>query len=328
MSRKPEMLNQRLGVALRIGASLALLAGVLWWANPREVAAKLVDVSLLGLLSVVLLHTGDRLLMAYKWRRLLRARDLPIGLGEAIRAYYVSSFAGMFLPMTVGADLVRLGAMRRSEISSSNMVASIAIERALGAVSQALFCLLSLGLIAGLRLKLAIPFTGLAALVGAMVVVLTLAMPLSFRLAAIADERWSGRQGLLAKLAGLAREYAAWQQHPREIWLFLLLTLLEGFFPIITYVAAAWALGVPTTVVEMTAVVPIVYLFARLPVSLGGLGAEQVGFVAAAALVGIGTDSAAAVSFLVVFALLVALVPGALAWLLARGEREPDSVDA
>ncbi len=322
------MSNKRLGVALRIGASLALVAGVLWWADPQEVAARLVGVSLTGFSIVVLLHTGDRLLMAYKWRRLLRARDLPIGHGEAIRVYYVSSFAGVFLPMTVGADLVRLGAMRRSEISSSNLVASIAIERALGAVSQGLFCLLSLGLIASLRLKLEVPFAGLAALVGAMVVILTLTMPLSFRLAKALDERWSGRPGLLGKLAVLAHEYAAWRRHPREIWLFLLLTLLEGFFPILTYVAAAGALGVPTTVVEMTAVVPIVYLIARLPVSLGGLGAEQGGFVVAAALVGIGKDSALAMSFLVWFALLVALLPGAVAWLLARRDRAPDSVSS
>ena len=113
--------------------------------------------------------------MAYKWHRLLRVRDLDIGLGEAVRAYYISSFAGVFLPMTVGADLVRIGALQGGRVSNTNLVASIAIERGLGALSQAVFCVLSVLLIAALQLQVDVPVGGLLALAAAIVATLTLA---------------------------------------------------------------------------------------------------------------------------------------------------------
>ena len=49
--------------------------------------------------------------MAWKWWLLVRSRDAALGLWAAVRAYYLASFAGYFLPMTVGADAVRIGAL-------------------------------------------------------------------------------------------------------------------------------------------------------------------------------------------------------------------------
>lgn len=312
-------MSRRLKFAVRIAMSVGLLALAFWYVGDRGVLSTLGNATLVGVLTVIGLHTGDRLLMAYKWRRLLLARDLQIGLGEAIRAYYISSFAGVVLPMTVGADVVRVAALRRGTISTSNLVASIAIERALGALSQAVFCVLSVLLIAAMQLQLEIPAGGLLAMVAVIIVVLTVAMPVSFGLAAELSRRGHDKPGIRGKLASLAHDYAAWRSHPREIWVFLLLTLLEGFFPILTYLAAASALGVPTNLVAMTAIIPLVYLVARIPlIGVAGIGPEQLGFVAAAGLIGIGDANALAMSLLVLTGLLVALLPGAIAWMLAR----------
>ncbi len=308
------------GLAIRLALSLGLIALVVWWVDPRQLAGRLASVSAVGLAAVIGLHTGDRLLMAYKWRRLVLAKGLPIGLGESIRAYYVSSFAGVFLPMTVGADLVRLGALRRSTVSSSNLLASIAIERALGALSQAVFCGFSLAIIVALQLQEQVPVRTVGLLAGGVMLGLSLALPASFALADRVAGATRDRQGLVGKIGRLAGEYAEWRQYPREIWVFLLLTFAEGFFPILTYLTAAWALGVPATVVHMAAVVPIVYLLARMPVSVVGIGAEQASFAFfASLLLSMNEADAAAISFLVSpIALLLALLPGAGAWVMSR----------
>ena len=154
----------------------------------------------------------------------------------------------------------------------------------------------------------------------AAVLILSSSLPLSFRIAASARRRLASRPGLAGRLGALAGEYAGWRDHPREIWIFLLLTLIEGVFPIATYLAAATALDVPTTAVEMAAVVPVVYLVARLPISAAGVGVEQGGFAYAAAWLGLMAHApAAAISFLVSpITLLIALLPGLVAWVRAR----------
>lgn len=311
---------RRLRLALRLGVSFGLVAFVLWRAGLGDVMAILGGISLAEGALVVLLHTGDRMLMAYKWRRLLIAKGLDVGFGEATRAYYVSSFASIFLPMTVGADIVRVSIMRGSRASTETVIASIALERALGALSQAVFCAFSVALIVALQMQMPVETSTLAVAAIAAVLVLSASLPLSFRVAAVARERLGEASGLAGKLGILAGEYASWRNHPREIWTFLLLTLLEGLFPIATYLAAAAALGVPTTAVEMAAVVPVVYLVARLPISAAGIGVEQGGFAYAATWLGLMAQApAAAISFLVSpIALMVALLPGLAAWARAR----------
>ncbi len=322
MSRIP----RRLQLALRLGVTLGFVAVVLWRAGLGDVVDALGRASLTGAGVVVLLHTGDRMLMAYKWRRLLLAKGVDVGLGEAIRGYYVSSFASIFLPMTVGADVVRITVMRGGRISTETLIASIALERALGALAQAVFCAFSVALILALRMQVPVDGSTLMMSAAAAVAVLSLSLPLSFKIAANAQARLALRAGLPGKLGALAGEYASWSGHPREIWVFLLLTLIEGLFPIATYLAAAAALQVPTTVVEMAAVVPIVYLVARLPISAAGIGVEQGGFAYAATWLGLMAQApAAAISFLVSpITLLIALLPGLVAWAGTRRGRSAE----
>ncbi len=316
-------MRARAGLWARLAASAALVALLLWKVDAAAVGRQLASASAAGVALVVLLHTADRLLMAVKWRGLLVARGLDPGLGEAVRAYYVSSFAGVFLPMTVGADLVRVGALRRAHVATRHVVASIALERLLGALAQALFCLVSVGLLVALRLRLRLPVGTLALAAALLLVAATLALPLSFRLATALAAAWSEADGLRGRLAELAHTYAAWRDQPAALRRFFLLTLLEGLLPITTYAAAAWALGVPVAWLQLVALVPLVYLLARLPVSVAGIGVEQGSYTAAAAaLFGQPEAAAAAVSFLVSpIALLVALTPGALAWLWRRDHR-------
>lgn len=313
-------MKARTATILRLSTSVALVALVLWWVDAPRLLTTLRSAAPVWVAVVVALHTGDRLLMAYKWRRLLLARGAWVSAADAVRAYYISSFAGVFLPMTVGADVVRVGAMRGSGPATSTVIASIALERALGALSQAVFCALSLLVIAALQLDLAVSLPTLGLAMAAMLAALTAALPLSFGMARWLADRSADRGGVIGKLGALAGEYADWRDHPREIWIFLALTLFEGLFPIVTYVAAARAVGSPTTLVEMTAIVPIVYLVARLPISFSGIGVELGGFAAAAsALIGMVPATAAAISFLVSpITLLIALLPGALAFVNSR----------
>ncbi|HTG49776.1 MAG TPA: lysylphosphatidylglycerol synthase transmembrane domain-containing protein, partial [Gemmatimonadales bacterium] len=136
--REPERGRQeggRRGLRLRIAVSFALLLLLVLFVDWRRLGARLAAADPVLMLAVVALATLDRLLMAWKWWLLVRSRDASLGLWAAVRAYYLASFAGYFLPMTVGADAVRIGALSRTS-RPAVLVASVVLERLIGALAQ------------------------------------------------------------------------------------------------------------------------------------------------------------------------------------------------
>src|SRR5262245_61679493 len=131
--------------------------------------------------------------MAGKWWLLIRGREAHVGLWAAIRAYYLASFAGYFLPMTVGADAVRVSALA-GEGRTAGLVASIVLERMIGALAQAVLALVSVTtLIAlGLGARIGPPERWM---LGGVVAAAFLLFPLSFPAARWAGGRLGGDAG-------------------------------------------------------------------------------------------------------------------------------------
>ena len=97
---------------------------------------------------------------------------------------------------------------------------------------------------------------------------------------------------------------------------FFALTLLEGGIPVAIHYVAGRSLGLDPGWSFYIATVPLVYLVARLPVSLGGLGFLELSFVSLAGLLGMGWTDAFAITGLATALYLVALVPGAVLYLI------------
>jgi hypothetical protein len=78
----------------------------------------------------------------------------------------------------------------------------------------------------------------------------------------------------------------------------------------------AAALGVPLPLAVFLTVVPLVVLIALLPISLAGLGLQDISYVYLFGLAGMPIEIALALSLLMHIFILLATVPGA--WLYAR----------
>ncbi|MBU1157389.1 MAG: flippase-like domain-containing protein, partial [Proteobacteria bacterium] len=93
---------------LRMGISLGLLLVLLFFFVDLGQAWRAVASARWEFLVLLLAaFTLDRWLMSYKWRLLLVSQGYPAGHGEALKAYYLATFAGCFLPSTLGADAIR-----------------------------------------------------------------------------------------------------------------------------------------------------------------------------------------------------------------------------
>jgi uncharacterized membrane protein YbhN (UPF0104 family) len=290
---------------LRLAITLALL-GVLAFvvADPRELADAIAGLSGPALVVALGLTAGDRVLMAGKWWMLLRARGVASPFTIAVRAYFASSFAGLFLPVTLGADAIRVLAIRR--LGVPDVTASVVVERTLGVLGMLAVALLSCVLLA--RHLADTTATALFLGLGAMTLGVVILFPLSLWLAS-RRRRWP--RMLPAALDRVADAYAAYAQHPVTLAVFVALSVVESLIPPVTTYVLARGLGFDAPLWLFLATVPIALSVARLPISLGGFGVQEVSFVYLAGLVGMSAPDAIATMLVADAVLLMTLLPAA-----------------
>lgn len=136
--------SSRLFAAVRVVATLAIVAGLIFKLHPEELwdAARDADPWLLlaafGLMVVV------QALVVVKWLRLLAAREIDAPLLQVIRAYCVGNLLSNVLPTAVGGDVYRVYRIQReASARAADVTMSVLYERATG--YGAMTCLGALG---------------------------------------------------------------------------------------------------------------------------------------------------------------------------------------
>ena len=293
------------GLVLRLAVTFGLLAFLVFWiADPRDVARRIGGAAAPAVLATVALSVLDRVIMAYKWWLLLRVRRLPVSFWTAVRCYFASSLYGLVLPVTVGADAMRIVALR--QVGIPEVTASIVVERGLGLVAMGLVALLGSLLLADAVANDAVRSLGLWLLfvvaVSGVLFLVSLAV--------------AGRAAQWARAPAVARRaaeaYGVYRRHPGTLALFYGLSVFESLIcACIAWIAAA-GLGSPLPISIAVATVPVSLAVARLPISLGGFGVQEAAFVFFGGLVGISQSEAISIFLLNDIAMFAALLPALL----------------
>ena len=295
-----------IATAARLSVTVGLLAVLVFVvADPREVGALIVNVDLAPMIAAVTLSLADRFVMAYKWWLLLCSRALVVSLWTAVRCYFASSLYGLVLPVTVGADAVRVLALRH--VGMMEVTASIVVERGLGVLAMGSVALLSSLLLAGAVTDFEVQsFT--VWLTGA-IVVMTGLFAASLHLA----ERWGagGRSHTPSRLRRAAEAYGRYRRHPALLTTFYALSVGESLLSALIAYVVATGLGIVLPLYVFVATVPLALASARLPISLGGFGVQEASFVFLAGLVGVPSTSALSIMLVSDAAMLIALLPSA-----------------
>jgi len=316
--------SRRIGRILRPLVALLLTAYVLWRASPSAVlrAGAHADLSWIGLaIGLVVL---DRMLMAYRWIVLLCPIDASSRppLTSVLRIFFVSTFAGTFLPASIGGDIVRAYGLSQLQVAPGQAVASVLMDRLLGVVSI---------LIVG-AVGLYFARTGDLASTRAITISLLAGAVLSMAAASIV---FSERAAALAQAvairmpvdairkigAELTRATRAYGEHHGE-----LANVLAGSIAVqVLRIIQAWclgrALGIEAPLAVYFGLIPLILLVMLLPVSINGIGTSQMGFVWFFGRAGVPEAEAFALSVLFVALGVVGNLPGGL--LYAFGQRPP-----
>ncbi len=315
-------LRGRLLAAIRVAATLAIVAGLVFKLSPGELADTLrasnpwLMLGALGLMCVV------QALVVVKWLVLLRARDVHAPLLQVVRAYCVGNLLSNVLPTAVGGDVYRVYRIQReADARAADVTMTVLYERATG--YGAMTCLGALGA-AFYYGSLAIGALALAS--GALAALLLAVVLPRMPFPAVRHDHF------LRNLLAHRRELMA-------VYQMSVFSLAIQALYISTIALAGRALGIHLAWWYWALMTWIVAIAVLMPVTLGGLGVRESSFSALVKRGGATAAQGASVGFALGLLLVAANAAGLLAVevaerlgygardeVLAVGAARPDAV--
>jgi hypothetical protein len=280
------------GQALRAVGTLVALGLMAWllareWGDITQALREMDAVHFSGAFGLMLI---SRFFVTARWHMLLRGGGARIRYPETVRITFAGLFATNFLPTTIGGDVVRLGGTIAGGHSAALAAASLVMDRLVGMAGMAALAPSGAARVMGSSLLGAGPSAGLAlSLPG------KLRRRFAYALRRLGDiaRTWLRRpQFLLASLFFTAMHMTVWFS---AMWL-----LFDGLNDRIPYflIASLWSL---------------VYFITQIPVSINGLGVQELSIAYLFSAYGGASDHSALVMGLVFRVLVIlASLPGAL----------------
>jgi uncharacterized protein (TIRG00374 family) len=296
---------------VRLVLAAALIAAVLAVADLRAVLGVLRAVDLRWVLLAAALAALDRLLVALRWRGLLVAAGLRVGPLRALRVQLLANFLGTFLPGSLGVDAVRATALYRGGESGALVLAATLVDRlghvAAGTSAGALALLLQAAewLPTGARLAAALSLAGVACTLG----LLWFTAARGPALAAFALRLPLRVRGAVQRTAAAFAAYAGRKRALGRAALFTLVILAVRVLCVRALVQAA---GAQVPLSGLLLVIPLQWLLLMLPITIGGFGLQELGYVSLLGLLGVPAAVAVSVSLLEHVVVHAVVLPGAL----------------
>jgi uncharacterized protein (TIRG00374 family) len=310
------------GRLLRLVVAIALTAYVLWRARPGAVADALKRTDLQWIFIAIALVVVDRALMAYRAIVLLCTVDPSKRprVPAILRVFFLSSFAGTFLPASIGGDAVRAYGLSQLEVPAATAIASVLMDRLLGVVS-----ILLMGAV-GLTLAGTIDVATTRAIVFPLVTAGALSLlagsiVFSERAAAMADRlsRLLPFDSVRRLGAELTRATRAYGRYHAELANVLAGSVGVQILRIVQAYCLGRAVGIDRSIEVYFALIPLILLIMLLPVSINGIGPSQVAFVWFFGRTGVPQAQAFALSVLFVALGIVGNLPGGFLYAAGQG---------
>lgn len=293
---------------------LAVIAGLLYWADLGEVFAAIGGIPPLILLAALLIATADRFMMALKWRQLVLTAGGKMKLLQAVPIYYQAGFTSMVLPTQIGPDLLRMYLGKRLGNSGALLVASMTVEKVIAVFSGAL--LAAVGLVyLGARLPadtrtemwigvdIGIALTVLALL-------LLFLAPFHRFVGRLLRNRITPRMySFLKQLSSSALEY---RDRPGALAVNLALTIAENMIVLLLLLVLGRAVGVTLPLLPFLATLAAVSFIRRIAAYVESWGLAEALTVVMYALLGLDRNHAVALALMTYAVAMAASLPGAL----------------
>ncbi len=310
---------KRLKPWLRWLFSLAFLAALLAWLEPKAVVEQIIAIEVSWLLVALLVSMAQILLSAWRWRFTARQLELPLGWRQAITEYYLAGFINQVLPGGVLGDAWRAHRHARASDRTGPAWRAVIIERASGQLVVAVAALAIIALTPTWRDALAGMWTSIGpipVIIGIAVIVvvtllLTWRMLHRFRPELIEIFRKDIVRALLA---------------PRVLPIQTLLSLLIVFSYMLVFALTARGIGIDLPFGWLLAVALPILLAMLIPITVAGWGLREATAAAIWLTMGLPAEQGVAVAMAYGVVIFLASLPGILPLadkrIFSRGDAE------
>lgn len=249
----------------------------------------------------------SRFAVSARWYVLLRSGGIRTTFGQALRITFAGLFASNFLPTTVGGDVVRLGSGVRLGFDSAITLSSLVVDRLVGMAAYGM----------------AVPF-GLSAFAAHLPeIVHSLQASLPRRPVstwAYAPATLLAFAGIGQKLAGvqaalrkLAHSLTLWLKHPGALLLALGFSWLRMACDFLIVWVLLAGMGEPMSFWLIAGLSSIAYFITLIPISINGIGWQDLSVTVLYTLVGgVSAASAGVLALFLRLLPMLASLPGAL----------------
>ena len=260
----------------------------------EELLSSLRKISSGTILLIVALIFVSRLATFARWHSLLQIESVKVNWKDSLRLTFAGLFAANFLPTTIGGDVVRLAGAMRLGIGGSLAAASLMVDRLIGMAGMAVVA--PLGLVPVL--------TNLNKFTNGSIQVLIL------------HNGFFGNNKIVLRIRAMIQKvfasFSFWYRHPR----FLLIAMFFTFIHMLATFLIVYVLvvGMNDTISfwKIAGLWSLTYFITLIPISINGLGLQEVSFINLFTLFGGLSDSTGlSIALIMRVLMLLASVPGA-----------------
>jgi hypothetical protein len=313
--------NDRSGMKLRhllLIAKIALSVGLVWYvANKfdlRQALGQLRSMAPVWLLAIFSLYYLQLVAAALRLREFLGVMGAAVGLVRCIDAALIGYFFSQTFISFVGGDAMRIYRISQSGTSLATTMKAVVLDRASGFAGQVLLILLVLPFaiprIEDPKMRLSLVVIVLAALFGALAMVLAAMLPHAWR-------RFKPVNALADVSARVLRRIST----PKGAAAFFGYSLVINLLNIVIFYALAQGLSVSLTFLDCLVLLPPVFFISMLPISISGWGVREGAAILALGLAGVPATAALAISVSFGIGLILVSLPGGALFVLTRRRR-------
>jgi glycosyltransferase 2 family protein len=281
---------------LRLVLSLGLLGFVIYLADLEEFLAAVAGLSVIYLAIFALLVYIDRALVVYKWNLLLVARNVHVPFLHLFWLYSTALLAGIVLPTTIGGDMFRVYDLKKCNVSAKISIASIIVERVLGFI-----CMLAIAIL-GLGISLYLMGNNWTKLFGVTWAIAIGVLMCAGFLFIIRNEyfnaqldKFSKKYGQYSIISKIHNVFQYCRDYRNDVAVLLKVTgftLIRQCIPILMNILLVYAYDIQASFLELCAIIPLIVLGSRLPISMDGIGIQEGLYVVLFGLVGVSASQA------------------------------------
>jgi len=260
-----------------------------------------------------------------RWQMLLKTAGINITLKRLISSFSGGVFFSIFLPSTIGGDLVRAADLAGHTNKAKQVIASVFLDRLSGYMGLVFVILLALLLGRGLVLdKVVFASVSVIIILLAMVLLVLFNNTIYSRITRFLAAPGAGK--IKETIKNIHQEIHIFRNHKKMITLNLLISFfIQLFMPVIVYFVGI-SLGVKINFIYYLVFWPIISAITLLPVAIGGSGLREWLFIFYFAKAGVIEQLAVTMSLLTFsFSVFYAAIGGLIYVLTIHHRRlQPD----